>query len=148
PIGFLLKPYSETLLLATIEIALFNYYFKKEDVADLTTQEDHDYEFFVGENLIFKEKKFFIKIPLIDVLWFESDKNYIDIITADRKYTIRSSIKKLMENLPNSFLKCHRQYVVNLNHVTRFNANFVSIGDAKIPVSRTEHEFVLKRLKM
>ncbi len=151
PIGFLLKPFSETLLLATIEIALFNYYSNKEEVgigADLAIHEEDNYEFFVGNNLIFKDKKFFIKIPLIDVLWFESDKNYIDVITVDKKYTIRSSLKKLMENLPDSFIKCHRQYIINLKHVKGFNSNFISIGDFKIPLSRSEQDLVLKRIKI
>lgn len=150
PDGFLLKPYNETLLLATIEIALFNFYSnQKEDtgVADFFSEEDNEYEFFVGENLIFKDKKYFIKIPLIEVLWFESDKNYVDVKTIDKKYTIRSSLKRIMEHLPDSFFKCHRQYVVNLKHITAFNSNFISIGGSEIPISRSGQELVLKKLK-
>jgi DNA-binding LytR/AlgR family response regulator len=151
PVGFLLKPYNRELLSATIEIALFNYYLNKpefEKVADVKNLNDEDYEFFVGENLIFKDKKCFIKIPIENILWFESDRNYIDVITIDRKYTIRSSLKRLLENLPDSFLKCHRQYLVNLKHITGFNSSFISIGDSKIPVSRSEQELVLQMLRM
>ncbi len=151
PVGFLLKPYNKILLSATIEIALFNYYLNKEEKGvevPLINEDDVDYEFFVGENLIVKDKKSFVKIPISDVLWFETDRNYVDVKTVDRKYTIRSSLKKIVENLPESFLKCHRQYLINLNHVKGFNTNFISIGDFEIPVSRTEQELVLKRLRM
>ncbi len=151
PIGFLLKPFNETLLLATIEVALFNFYSTKEEVEkrdELKIMEEEDFEFFIGKNLIFKEKKYYVKIPILDVLWFESDKNYVDIITIDKKYTLRSSLKKLMEKLPESFIKCHRQYVVNLNHVTGFNSNFIAVGDLKIPLSRQERELVYKRLNI
>jgi two-component system response regulator LytT len=151
PTGFLLKPFNEALLLATIEVALFNFYSNVEEAekrVELKILEEGDYEFFVGKNLILKEKKYYIKIPILDVLWFESDKNYIDIITLNKKYTLRSSLKKLIEKLPDSFIKCHRQYVVNLNHVTGFNSNFIAVGDFKIPLSRNNRELVRKRLNM
>ncbi len=151
PSGFLLKPYQENLLLASIEIALFSYYSSKNliDTSNFDIQQDTvDLEFIVNGKLVVKDKKNFIKIPLDEIFWFESDKNYIDIKTADRKYTIRSSLKNLMLNLPPSFIKCHRQYVINKKYVTGFNSNFISIGDFKIPLSRNEQEMVLRMLKM
>ncbi len=151
PTAFLLKPYTENLLLASIEIALFNYYTPQnlpDTVTDEFSQAETDLELVINGNLVIKDKKYFIKIPVEDILWLESDKNYIDVKTIDRKYTIRGSLKKIMINLPESFIKCHRQYVVNLNHVTGFNSNVVTIGDYEIPVSRNEHDLVLNKLKM
>lgn len=151
PTAFLLKPYTESLLLASIEIALFNFY-TPQNLSVTSTDEfgegGTDVELVINGNLVIKDKKYFVKIPIDDILWFESDKNYIDVKTVDRKYTIRGSLKKIMISLPDSFVKCHRQYVVNLNYVTGFNSNAVTIGDCEIPISRNEHDFVLKRLKM
>lgn len=151
PSGFLLKPYQENLLLASIEIALFSFYADKtivEPENNLIETEPEEFDFIVNNHLLIKDNRNFIKITLTEILWFESDKNYVDVKTADRKYTIRSSLKKIMENLPDSFLKCHRQYIVNLEHITEFSSNFVKIDDFEIPISRNEQELILKRLKM
>ena len=88
PSAFLLKPYSENILLASIEIALFNYYSDKnisEQSAIEPEQDSLDVELIINGNLVIKDKKYFVKIPLDDILWFESDKNYIDVKTAERK---------------------------------------------------------------
>lgn len=150
PSAYLLKPFNRDHLLASLDIALLNFYSSKNMVDESENElEKHtsDIELIINGNLVIKDKKYFIKIPLEDIFWMESDKNYIDVITAERKYTIRGSLKKLSEELPASFIKCHRQYIINLNYVTGFSSNLILLGDVKIPVSRNEQELILKKLK-
>lgn len=150
PAGFLLKPYNKTLLLANIEIALFNYA-SKANAADTTIEaaptSNHS-DFIIHEHLLLKENYHFIKIPLSKILWFESDKNYVQVITAEKKYLLRCSLKKLMEHLPQHlFAKSHKCYIINLSFVEAFNADHAVIKGQKVPISRTEYVDVLERLK-
>ena len=151
PASFLLKPYNKMLLLATIEIALFNYSVKvnaAEKKLELQ-QKSVTCDFIINEQLIIKENYHYIKIPLLQVLWFESDKNYVQVITSDKKYLLRCSLKKLLEHLPaKDFTKCHKCYIINLALVETFNSDYVIIKGNKVPISRTEYLDVVQRLKM
>jgi DNA-binding LytR/AlgR family response regulator len=152
PASFLLKPYSKALLLASIEIALFNYSNKasvSEQSMQLTTPLDEENDLVINQHLLIKEGYHFIKIPLNDILWFESDKNYIEVKTVQKKYIIRSSLKKLLEQLPSKdFVKCYKQFIINIHHATSFTSDTVMIQGQQIPISRNSQEEVFKRLKV
>jgi DNA-binding LytR/AlgR family response regulator len=150
PQGFLLKPCTQSLLLASIEIALFTFYDNNPDknLFEINQSQNIDFDFIVNDHLLIKEKNCFVKIPLDYILWFESDRNYIDAKTAERKYTLRNSLKKLLQQLPpNDFLKCQKQYVVNVKKITSFSPNNIFINDIQIPIGRKEQETVLASLK-
>jgi DNA-binding LytR/AlgR family response regulator len=151
PAGFLLKPYSKALLLAKLEIALFNYS-HQHNAADQSIDSEiplsHDTDMIIKKHLLVKDNYRFIKIPLTDILWFESDKNYVEVKTRERKYTIRCSLKKLATQLPpTDFVKCFKQFIINIKHVESFTANLIVINRQEIPISRSMQEEVLKKLK-
>jgi two-component system, LytTR family, response regulator LytT len=148
PSGFLLKPYDAKLLQATIEIAFFNYSSKRQPTNNLTDNRVVENEFVLNDTLLIKDNYLYVKIPLKDILWFESDKNYVEVKTAQRKYVIRTTLKKLLEALPqNQFVRCHKKYVANIAHVQRFNTSSLIISSFELPISRTEKEGVLRLLK-
>jgi two-component system, LytTR family, response regulator LytT len=148
PSGFLLKPYDAKLLQATIEIAFFNYASKQIATVNTEANPQVENDFIINDTLLIKDNYLYVKIPLKDVLWFESDKNYVEVKTLQRKYVIRTTLKKLLESLPpNQFVKCHKQFVINLSHVGRFGTNSLLISDFEIPLSRNKKEDVLKLLK-
>jgi two-component system response regulator LytT len=151
PAGFLLKPYSKPLLLASIEIALFNFSNQTnaaEVPAQSTLPEDVESDLIINNHLLVKDNYHYVKVSLADIFWFESDKNYVLIKTVDKKYMIRCSLKKLLDHLPSSyFVKCHKQYIININHVESFSTDDVTINGEAIPVSRVAQEEVLNKLK-
>jgi two-component system, LytTR family, response regulator LytT len=148
PSGFLLKPYDAKLLQATIEIAFFNYASKQIATVNTEANPQVENDFIINDTLLIKDNYLYVKIPLKDILWFESDKNYVEVKTLQRKYVIRTTLKKLLEALqPNQFVKCHKQFVINLSHVGRFGTNSLLIDDFEIPLSRNKKEDVLKLLK-
>ena len=151
PSGFLLKPYSKDLLLASIEIALFNYSIQQnaaekpiENVA--LTEEETD--LVINNHLLIKDNYHFVKIALQEILWFESDNNYVEIKTLQKKFVIRCSLKRLLDQLPmNDFVKCHKQFIINIINVESFSNSEVSIQGFKIPISRNTQDEVLRMLK-
>ena len=152
PSGFLLKPYSKDLLMASIEIALFNYESKinaadkRPDETAPDTPEKSDLIF--ANHILVKENYRYLKIPFGDILWFETDKNYVEIKTFNKRYVVRISLKKLLELLPAQiFVRCHKQFVVNAQHVEAFGMTELLINQTKIPISRNMQEQVLLMLK-
>lgn len=152
PSAFLLKPYNKAHLLASIEIAFFNYSTKINAADNLSadkTNEENENGLIINGQLLVKDGYRYVKVPLEDILWFESDKNYIEIKTLEKKYLLRASLKKLQSLLPaNQFVKCNKQQIVNMTQVDSFNSNSIEIKGQQISISRTEQLEVLKKLKM
>jgi DNA-binding LytR/AlgR family response regulator len=151
PAAFLLKPYSKALLLAAIEIALFNYTSKinaAEKLVEDIIPDVVESDIVINKHLLVKENYHFIKIPLEEILWFESNKNYVEVKTRQKKYIIRSSLKRLLELLPPAdFVKCYKQFIINIRHAKSFTSDTVLIHEYQIPISRNTQEEVFRKLK-
>jgi len=151
PAGFLLKPYSKDLLLIKIELALFNYsnnHNAANQPPETKTPLTDETDLVINNQLLVKDNYRFIKVPLTEILWFESDRNYVEVKTVGRKYLIRCSLKKLLDHLPeNDFVKCYKQFIINIHHAKSFSSDAVMINGHQIPISRNTQEEVMAKLK-
>ncbi|SHF38667.1 transcriptional regulator, LytTR family [Fodinibius roseus] len=91
-------------------------------------------------------------------LYAESRDNYAYICyleNGEKKGTmLRSTLKKLEDQIsPSWILRCHRSYIVNLNSIKAIEGNaqgyklVLNHVDVIIPVSRSRHKEVLKKLE-
>lgn len=72
-----------------------------------------------------------------DVLFIEGLGNYIKIFLSNgRELTTYMSIKSILEQLPSNFIRCHKSYVINTNHIHSFNNENIQIRSQKIPRSK------------
>lgn len=116
----------------------------------------------VGEKKIFEkalekenENKFIylrsdrknIKINLDDLLFIESLKNYIKVVAKDKIIVTKHSISNLEENLPSSFIRIHRSFIIAKDKIESFSHDFIQIGKYELPVSRSYRHEVEKVLK-
>ena len=89
----------------------------------------------------------FIKIKLVDVLYFESEKDYVFIHTEQKRYLTLLSLKQLEKELPpERFLRVHRSYLVSLEKVELVDGNNLLIKGKQIPVSRSLHDTIFNTL--
>ncbi|SHJ76618.1 LytR/AlgR family response regulator transcription factor [Pseudozobellia thermophila] len=87
------------------------------------------------------------KVRYQDILFIESDSEYVHFHLKDKKIMSHQSLKKLMELLPRTlFMRVHRSYIVNRNQVTALKGRDVYIGDREIPVSAQYFEEVKRQL--
>ena len=87
----------------------------------------------INNYLLIKDNYHFIKIALSDILWFESDNNYVEIKTLQKKFVIRCSLKRLLDQLPiTDFVKCHKQFIINIFQVESFKTNEVKMGVGQV----------------
>jgi len=90
-----------------------------------------------------------IKIALSDILYIESLKDYVKIVTTARSIITKHSITSLEENLPAwNFLRIHRSFIVSLKNIESFTSEYVEINKQELPISRMYRHEVVKRLKM
>jgi len=88
-----------------------------------------------------------IKINLDDLLFIESLKNYIKVVTKDKTIVTKHSISMLEENLPSTFIRIHRSFIIAKNKIESFSHDFIQIGKYELPVSRSYRHEVEKFLK-
>ncbi|MEO8859967.1 MAG: LytTR family DNA-binding domain-containing protein [Ginsengibacter sp.] len=88
-----------------------------------------------------------IKVDLADLLFIESLKNYIKVVTKDKTIVTKYSISILEENLPSTFMRIHRSFIIAKNKIDSFNHEYVQIGKYELPVSRSYRHAVEKILK-
>ncbi|HFA49868.1 MAG TPA: response regulator transcription factor [Bacteroidetes bacterium] len=139
-LDYLVKPISFQRFLKSANKALthFELINKQESDAPVVKEQDH---FFI------KSDGRFIKIKLDDVLYFESEKDYVFIYTKQKRYLILISLKQLEKELPpENFLRVHRSFLVSLDKVELMENHKLVIQDKKIPVSRSLQETIYNRL--
>lgn len=85
-----------------------------------------------------------IKLNYENIIYCIMFSPYIDIYTINDKITIRKKISDMEEILPKeSFIRCHRSYLVNIKHISVVNKDTVTLEDGtKIPISRGKYEEV------
>lgn len=100
------------------------------------------------EDFVFvKCDKQMVKIFLSEILLVEGLENYVVVYTAQRKWVVHSTLKRIMESLPDDrFLQTHRSYVVNRQAVSRVEGNRLVVGEHKVPIARNLREEVLRRI--
>lgn len=87
-----------------------------------------------------------IKLVIVDILFVESVKDYINIYTETKTITTREKIRDFANSLPDRFLRVHRSFVVNLDKITAFTMHDIEIGDKEIPIGISYKSEVIKHL--
>ncbi|RAV30569.1 LytR/AlgR family response regulator transcription factor [Sinomicrobium soli] len=91
-----------------------------------------------GEPYMFlKVDKKMVKINLGDILYIESLKDYIKVVTVIDEYIVHKSLTNITEELPGSnFIRVHRSYTIAIDKVKAVEGNIVEIHNKRIPIGR------------
>ncbi|WP_139926448.1 LytTR family transcriptional regulator DNA-binding domain-containing protein [Hymenobacter sp. DG01] len=146
PYGYIPKPYTDDMLKVQVELAIYNAYqlpatrpAPSLTVAELSPEVPAPARSEKVDDFLFVRKGArWVKVQYADILFFESKQNYVQLHTATDQLVFDSTLKELELSLPNTFLKTHRSYIVNLGHVIAYEDGYVEIGKEQfLPVSRT-----------
>ena len=87
----------------------------------------------------------YFKVDTRDILYAESVKDYVQVHLKDKVITSKYKISELEKELNGKgFLRIHRSFIVNLQHVTAFTASDVEIGRLELPIGDTYKALVQK----
>ncbi|PIB34027.1 DNA-binding response regulator [Reichenbachiella sp. 5M10] len=90
-----------------------------------------------------------IKIETDSVKSIEGKGDYIYIKTTEKEYKVHSTLKKILEKLPDSmFLQVHRSHIINMTKIVDIEFNSIVIGEDVIPISRSKRPELMRRLNL
>jgi two-component system, LytTR family, response regulator len=133
---YLLKPFDfERFLKAVTKVKTEGSERKKLN----DTQEIKDFIF-----LNVQKKK--VKILFAEILYIESQQEYIKIFTEKKEYISKMSTHEIEALLPsNLFIRIHRSFIVSKNKIESYTAEIVEVNGVSIPVGRG-YKDILKSL--
>ena len=124
---YLLKPFEfERFLIAVTKVKTL----QKEKAEPVAAGETKDFIF-----LNVQKKK--VKILFSEILFIESQREYIRIVTTRKEYLSKMGTQEIEELLPASlFKRIHRSFIVSINKIESFTADTVEVNGIPIPVGR------------
>ncbi len=135
PYGYVVKPFAEGDLVANIELALM--------------KSSKNFDKPVSDKFFIRSNSGLNSIHPDEILYAESDDNYANIYTVDKKHVVSHTLKSVEEQLAGrSFIRTHKSYLVNFSKVTSIHEGYVFIQDIKIPIGRTYKEQLLQNLSI
>lgn len=104
--GYILKPYNMTRLESVLDRVLEKY--------------DTDF-------MRVKVRNTYVNVPCSDIIYIESCNNRCILHTEDEEYSMYmrlDDIEKSLSGDESRFLRCHRSYIVNMDHITAVDEQF------------------------
>lgn len=137
-IDYLVKPFSFDRFLKAIN--------KAEKFNNLTLNRTKEAQ---EDTLFLNVDKTHHKIVISDILFIESDRNYITVVTKTQKLSYIESLKNWKEKLPeNHFIQIHKSFIVNSKYVEKIAGNLLYINGNKLPIGRSFKQELLKQLRI
>jgi len=143
PHAYIVKPFSKEELFAAIEIAFSNFTGNHFDTKPQEAASWHTKDFmFIKEGYVFR------KILFNDIVYLESDANYVTIhLESQKKAIIRSTLNDFIREIdPKVFIRIHRSYSVNINKIEEVFPTEISVHGSKIPIGKSYREELFKVL--
>lgn len=137
-IDYLLKPITlERFIKAVQKVSP-----KKEELTEpISKNNDNNYIFL-------KVDKRLVKIDHSEIIYAESLGDYIKVYTAAQIYVTYLTMNKLESLLPaHKFVRIHRSYVINLDHIQYVEGNFVRINNNDLPIGLTYKDGLGQKLR-
>jgi two-component system LytT family response regulator len=126
-IDYLLKPITlKRFIAATKKIET---HFQNQLPAERREMEDEDGYFFVKTGTELR------KILLNEILYFESQKEYVKVVTNQFEVLTYRRLKDIEAQLKPPFTRVHNSFIVNIRQLTKIQASSIYIGDKQIPIS-------------
>ena len=130
-VDYLLKPFSFDRFQQAVNKAIELYQFRNEKSSNKNVEEKFIY---VRANQMMQ------KISLDSILYIEALKDYVQLITSEKKIIIQDTMKSMEEQLPADFIRVHKSYIINKNKIKSYTSQSVLIQSKEIPVGRTYKE--------
>ncbi len=135
-VDYLVKPFSFDRFLKAIN--------KAKDRIEMPKSSNEEKEV---ETIFLNVDKTLHKLTLNTILYIESDRNYITVVTETQKLSYIDSLKNWTTKLPeNQFIQVHKSFIINRKFIDKISGNTLFIKENKIPIGRTYKQELLKVL--
>jgi len=84
-----------------------------------------------------------VKILFAEIIFIESQKEYIRIVTTKNEYLSKMGTGEIEALLPeNSFKRIHRSFIISVQKIESFNSDVVEVSGVTIPIGRGYRDVV------
>lgn len=130
---YLLKPFDfERFLIAVTKV-------KTAEGEKQKPNESQEIKDFIFLNV--QKKK--VKILFSEIIYIESQREYIKIITTKKEYTSKMSTHEIESLLPaNLFKRVHRSFIVSIGKIESYTAEIVEVNGVSIPIGRGYRDII------
>lgn len=95
-----------------------------------------------------KSDRKLIKLNFDDILFVKGLGNYVEIFVKNsKKHIYYKSLKELIDQLPNEFMRVHNSYIINLKNVDYIEDNHLIIENHKVTIAKSYKECLLNRIE-
>jgi len=128
-VDYLLKPISFERFLLSVE--KFKNRFSKKDTPTVASENQPNFIFVKSGHRT-------LKINLSDILFLESQSDYVAIHSKEKKILTLENMSFFEKNLPkDQFIRVHRSYIISIPKIDFIERNRITINDTLIPISKT-----------
>ena len=125
PITFLLKPiWTENLIKA------FAKFLKRIELNE--------------ETFVFKHGRELIRVPLKEIIYFESSDHKIFLHSTIEQYVFYDKIERLVSLLESkNFLYIHKSFLVNSKHIQKYEYEIITVDDGtEVPIAQSRRKII------
>src|SRR5687767_4667605 len=84
-----------------------------------------------------------VKILFSEIVYIESQREYIKIVTTKKEYISKMSTHEIEAFLPaNLFKRIHRSYIVSMSKIESYTAEMVEVNGVSIPIGRGYRDII------
>jgi DNA-binding LytR/AlgR family response regulator len=95
--------------------------------------------------MYFKVNKQVKKVFLKDIIYIESIKDYVKIVTTDKPLITYQRLGYMEEKLPeNKFLRIHKSYIIAIDKIAGYNNDLINVDGFELPLGRSYKQGFLK----
>lgn len=99
----------------------------------------------IKDHLFLNIQKKKVKILFSEIVYIESQREYIKIITTKQEYISKMSTHEIEALLPaNLFRRIHRSYIVSVNKIESYTAEMIEVNGVSIPIGRGYRDILEK----
>jgi len=144
--SILLKPFQAWQVHFAVQLALER--FAVSTVFGTTPYQKQDFIF--TDRLFLKVNGLFVRVKLGELMFVEAHGSYTIFHTHAKQY-VQSynlfAVQSQLTQIPNQFVRVHRSYLVNADHVSHFDKHHLVVGGHKLPIGKTYKSVFMECLK-
>jgi two-component system LytT family response regulator len=134
-IDYLLKPFSLARLLKACTKANEHHAFRHRNLPNT-------------DSLFIKTGSEQVRVSASEILYAESNGNYVQFVMHDRKLLSRLTMSEAELLLAGgNFIRIHRSYIVALQHISRMDRNTIWLNNTALPVGANYANDVAKSIR-
>lgn len=140
-VDYLLKPIRFDRFLRAVNKALPH----RQQEAEMNGPVEGQDKKFAAPFIYVRVDRKMVKVLLDDIIYIESDKDYVKLFTTHSTIITRQTISSVESMLSeNKFFRIHRSFIVSLDKIKSFSNEIVEIGNKELPIGKLYRNSFLK----